>query len=169
NIPATFVCCNVYDTANEVKESFDIVFTSYGTIGWLPDLDAWAAVIAAKLKPGGIFFIADFHPTLWMMDENFEKIKYDYFNTRVIAEENIGTYTDRNANIRSTEYSWNHSLSEIFTALLKHGLQIEAFEEFPYSSYNCFNNLEQGDDLMWRIKEMQERLPMMYSILARRR
>ncbi len=169
NIPATFVCCNVYDTANEVKENFDIVFTSYGTIGWLPDLDAWAAVIAAKLKPGGIFFIADFHPTLWMMDENFEKIKYDYFNTRVIAEENIGTYTDRNANIHSTEYSWNHSFSEIFTALLKHGLQIEAFEEFPYSPYNCFNHLEQGDDLMWRIKGMQERLPMMYSIMARRR
>lgn len=163
---AEFVCCNVYDLKEHLDKKFDIVFTSYGTIGWLPDLDAWAAIISHFLKPGGVFYIADFHPALWMMDDNFEYIKYSYFNAEVITEETSGTYTDRDAPIRSTEHGWNHSFSEIITALLKHGLQIVQFNEFSYSPYNCFNNMEQGADAMWRIKGMDEKMPMMYSIKA---
>ncbi len=180
-----FICANIYDLKDpskvppsEITEhsegyerssrkaGFDIVFTSYGTIGWLPDLDAWAEIISHFLKPGGIFYIADFHPALWMMDEGFEKIKYHYFNTEVITEEISGTYTDRDAPIKSTEHCWNHSFSEIFAVLLKHNLQIQLFNEFPYSPYNCFNNLQQGADGMWRIKGMDEKMPMMYSIKA---
>ena len=172
---AKFICSNIYDLIDSSKAplregfgeaSFDIVFTSYGTIGWLPDLDKWAAVVSHCLKPGGIFYIADFHPTLWMMDEEFKQIKYNYFNTEVIAEETSGTYTDRDAPIRSTEYSWNHPFSEILTALISQGMTITAFNEYPYSPYNCFSNLEQGTDGMWRIKGMDEKLPMMYSIKA---
>lgn len=173
-----FICANIFDLTDTSKVSetgrfkkagFDIIFTSYGTIGWLPDLDTWAEVIACFLKPGGIFYIADFHPTLWMMDENFEKIKYNYFNTEVITEEVSGTYTDRNAPIKSVEHGWNHPFSEIISALLKYGLQIESFKEFPYSLFNCFNNLEQGADDMWRVKGMDEKMPMMYSIKATKR
>lgn len=175
NLGATFICSNVYDlrevevvdfSGKKFQESFDIIFTSYGTVGWLPDLDIWAKIIAHFLKPGGIFYIVDFHPVLWMMDENFHQIKYDYFNTSVIAEENTGTYTDRNAPIQSLEYSWNHPLSEIFAALLKNGLTIIEMNEYAYSPYNCFNNLEQGTDQMWRIKNMEEKMPMIYSIKA---
>ena len=172
---ATFICSNIYDLM-EVEEaafsgkraaaSFDFVFTSYGTIGWLPDLDLWARVIAHFLKPGGTFYIVDFHPVLWMMDENFQHIKYDYFNTSVIAEDHVGTYADLNAPIQSMEYSWNHSFSEIFAALLKYKLSIVELNEYPYSPYNCFNNVEQGPDKMWRVKNMDEKMPMIYSIKA---
>jgi len=161
-----FVCCNVYDLEQHLDKKFDIVFTSYGTIGWLPDLDAWASIIAHFLKPGGIFYMADFHPVLWMMDEDFEKIKYNYFNTEVITEEISGTYTDRNAPIKSIEHGWNHSFSEIINALVKYNLQIQQFNELPFSPYNCFNNLEQGKDGMWRIKGLYEKMPMMYTIKA---
>ena len=163
---AEFVCCNVYDLKQHLNKKFDIVFTSYGTIGWLPDLDKWAEIVSHFLKPGGTFYIADFHPALWMMDENFEKIKYNYFNTEVITEEVTGTYSDRNAPIKSIEHGWNHPFSEIFNALIKHGLRITMFNEFPYSPYNCFNSLEKGADDMWRIKGMDEKMPMMYSIKA---
>ena len=172
---AEFICANIYDLkdASKVPPSegfreagFDIVFTSYGTIGWLPDLDKWAEIVSHFLKPGGIFYIADFHPALWMMDDNFEKIKYSYFNNEVITEEISGTYSDRNAPIKSIEHGWNHSFSEIINALLKHNLQIEMFNEFPFSPYNCFSNLEQGADGMWRIKGLDEKMPMMYSIKA---
>jgi SAM-dependent methyltransferase len=173
-----FVCANIFDITDisKVKETgrfkkagFDIVFTSYGTIGWLPDLEKWGEAIAYFLKPGGIFYIADFHPTLWMMDENFEKIKYNYFNTEVITEEISGTYADRNAAIKSTEHGWNHPFSEIINTLIKHNLQIEHFNEFPFSPCNCFNNIVKGDDDMWRIKDMNEKMPMMYSIKATKR
>lgn len=171
---ATFICSNIYDLADSSKapplerfrEAFDIVFTSYGTIGWLPGLDKWADIITHFLKPGGTFYIADFHPTLWMMDDDFKYIKYNYFNTGIIVEDTVGTYTDRDAPIRSTEYNWNHPFSEIISSLLKHGLTITQFHEFPYSPYPCFNNVEQGQDGMWRIKGLEEKLPMMYSIKA---
>jgi len=172
---ADFICANIYDLVDGSKvpplegfreAGFDIVFTSYGTIGWLPDLDKWAAIVSHFLKPGGIFYIADFHPTLWMMDNDFEHIKYSYFNTEVITEEISGSYSDRNAPIRSTEHGWNHPFSEILNSLIKYGLQIQQFNEFPYSPYNCFNKMEQGEDGMWRITGMDEKMPVMYSIKA---
>ena len=60
NLHTGFICCNVYDLKQHLDKKFDIVFTSYGTIGWLPDLDKWAEIVAHFLKPGGIFYIADF-------------------------------------------------------------------------------------------------------------
>ena len=166
NLNAAFICCNIYNLQQHLDKKYDIVFTSYGTIGWLLDLDKWASIIAYYLKPGGTFYIADFHPTLWMMDENFQHIKYNYFNTEVIAEEMEGTYSDRSAPIKTMNYGWNHPFSEIFSALIKNDLVIEQFSEFPYSPYNCFNNMEQADDGMWRIKGMGEKMPVMYSIKA---
>ena len=176
-LQAQFICANIYDLTGSFKtpllegfrEAFDIVFTSYGTIGWLPDLDKWGEAIAYFLKPGGVFYIADFHPTLWMMDENFEKIKYNYFNTEVITEEISGTYADRDAPIKSIEHGWNHPFSEIINTLIKHNLQIEQFNEYPFSPCNCFNNIEKGPDNMWRIEGMDEKMPMMYSIKATKR
>jgi len=35
-------------------ERFAVVFTSYGVLPWLPDLTAWAQVIADFLKPGHV-------------------------------------------------------------------------------------------------------------------
>ena len=163
---AKFICANVYDVQPQLHSVYDIVFTSYGVIGWLPDLDAWAAVISSYIKPGGTFYMVEFHPVLWMMDENLSYIKYDYFNTSVIEEEITGTYADRNAPVKLTEYGWNHPFSEIINALLTHGLRLDFLHEFPYSPFNCFNNVEQGNDGNWRVKNMGEKIPMVYSIKA---
>lgn len=174
---AKFICCNVYDLHPkntessetpplEGREAFDIVFTSYGVIGWLPDLDKWAEIIAYYLKPGGIFYLAEFHPVVWMFDEEFTHVKYNYNNCEVIVTDSQGTYTDRYADIKAKEYCWNHSLSEVLNALIRHGLRVEQFNEFMYSPYPCFNNIVQGGDGNWRIKGMEGKLPMVYSIKA---
>jgi SAM-dependent methyltransferase len=180
HLKGRFICSNVYDIADYFKTTpapanetdwgqFDIVFTSYGTIGWLPDLKPWAAVIAQCLKPGGFFYIADFHPVIWMMDDNMEKLHYSYFNHEVIVTEQKGSYTDRNAPIQYTEYGWNHPMSDIINALLGVGLQIELLNEYSYSPYDCFANTEQGADGFWRIKGKGDKLPMTYSIRARKK
>ena len=179
NLDAKFVCCNVYDLhpqnkvaskvspfGGDLEETFDIVFTSYGTIGWLPDLTKWAEIISYYLKPGGIFYIADFHPVLWMFDEEFKEIKYSYENREVIVTETHGTYTDRNAPINGKEYGWNHSISELLNALISVGLKIQTFNEYMYSPYPCFNNVVKGDDGNFRIKGMENKIPMVYSLKA---
>jgi SAM-dependent methyltransferase len=163
---AKFICCNVYDTSEHVKELFDIVFTSYGTIGWLPDLSPWANMIAEKLKPGGVFYMAEFHPVVWMFDEEFTHIKYYYDNRELIVTENEGTYTDRHADIKGKEYSWNHSISEVLNALIAAGLKLERMNEHMYSPYPCFRNTAETEKGKWHIKEMAGKIPMVYSVRA---
>ncbi|MCB0545583.1 MAG: methyltransferase domain-containing protein [Saprospiraceae bacterium] len=165
-LPAKFVCCNVYDLPQHLEGKYDIVFTSYGVVGWLPDLDRWAAVINHFLKPGGMFYIAEFHPVIWMFDEQMERFKYPYHNSGVIQSENVGSYSDRYANIQYTDYGWNHSLSEVINSLTGQGLQIRFLNEYPYSPYDCFDKTVKGDDGFFRIQGLEGIIPMVYSIQA---
>jgi 2-polyprenyl-3-methyl-5-hydroxy-6-metoxy-1,4-benzoquinol methylase len=166
NIPADFISCNIYDLKDHLDNKFDIVYTSYGVVGWLPDLNKWGAVISHFLKPGGTFYIVEFHPVVWMFDDEFRYVKYAYHNEQIIVEKQTGTYADKDADIEYEEYSWNHSLSEVINSLINEGLQIQFLNEYPFSCYNCFSNLEQGADGFWRIKGMGDKMPMMYSIKA---
>jgi ubiquinone/menaquinone biosynthesis C-methylase UbiE len=163
---AKFVCCNVYDLPQHLKGKFDIVFTSYGTIGWLPDLDKWATVVAHFLTKGGTFYIADFHPVLWMLDDDMTHLKYAYHKTEPIISEQVGSYADRYAEISYKEYGWNHSLGEVINALIAKGLRIDFLNEYPYSPYDCFSNTVRGEDGNFRIKGLENIIPMVYSIKA---
>lgn len=142
-LDATFVCCNVLDTSAHVKETFDIVFTSYGVIGWLPDLKPWGQMIAEKLKKGGAFYIAEFHPIVWMFDylDDTPVMTYGYMQDEVIYEEYEGTYADQNSKMISKEYGWNHGLSEVINALVEAGLKIDYLNEHDESPYNVLPNL----------------------------
>jgi SAM-dependent methyltransferase len=181
---AKFICCNIYDLHPHNIESskispeggdleapgtFDIVFTSYGVIGWLPDLDKWAEIISYYLKPGGIFYMAEFHPVIWMFDDDFKEIKYCYENRGVIETDSQGTYTDRDADIQAKEYGWNHSISEVLNALITHGLSIDLFNEHMYSPYPCFNNMVQNKEGNWWIKGLEDKIPMVYSVNAKKK
>ncbi len=166
NVDAGFICSDIYNLRETLNQKYDIVFTSYGVIGWLPDLNKWAEQISYFLKPGGIFFIAEFHPVLWMMDDNFSHLKYSYFNDEVIETISQGSYASTKAGISFKEYGWNHSFEDVFESLLAHKLQITEFKEYSYSPYDCFNNTVKGDDGMFRIKGLENKLPMVYSLKA---
>jgi len=166
NIKSNFICSNVYDLKQNLDEKFDIIFTSYGTIGWLPDLNRWANIISHFLKPDGTFYMVDFHPIVWMFDNDFKYIQYPYHNETVIEETLEGTYADKNADIKLKSFGWNHSISEILNALISNGLTIEHFNEFNYSPYNCFNNTVKSEDDYYRIKGLENKIPMLYSIKA---
>ncbi|WP_413513890.1 class I SAM-dependent methyltransferase [Myroides odoratus] len=163
---AQFVCCDIYDLPNHLQEKFDIVYTSYGVIGWLPDMNKWAQVVAAFLKPGGKFVFVEFHPVLWMFDDNFEKIAYNYFNTQAIVETESGTYANKEAKITQSYVCWNHGLSEVMTSLLQNGLTIKIFEEFDYSPYACFQHTVEFEPNKYRIQHLDNKIPMVYSIVA---
>lgn len=167
-LDAKFICCDVYDSPNQLNEKFDIVYISYGTIGWLPDLDKWAKVISHFLKPNGKLVFVEFHPVLWMFDDDFTKIKYHYHNEKPIVEEYSGTYADKNAEIETDYIGWNHSLSEVFQSLMNNGLQLEHFEEYDYSNYNCFNETVEFEPNKFRIKHLENKIPMMYSLVGRK-
>ena len=166
NSEAQFICCDLYDLPNHLHEKFDIIFTSYGTIGWLPDLEKWAKIIAEYLKPNGEFVFVEFHPVVWMFDDNFENIAYRYFNSGAILETETGTYADENANISQDNIVWNHSLSEVINSLIINGLEINSMQELDYSPYNCFNNTIEFEPKKFRIKHLEDKIPMVFSIKA---
>lgn len=163
-----FICSDLYDLPNHLDEKFDIIFTSYGTVGWLPDLEKWAGVISHFLKPNGNFVMADFHPFVWMYDDYFTKIEYSYFNTEDIIELVDGTYAKKDAAISTETVSWNHPISEILQSLIKAGLVIEVFQEFDYSPYPCFNGIKEDEPEKWRIENFGKKVPMVYAIKAKK-
>ena len=165
---AMFIESNLYDVPNSVEEKFDIVFTSYGVVGWLPDLKTWGEIIASKLKKGGVFYLIEFHPIVWMFDflQTPPKLKYPYLNVEAIYEEYKGTYTNNDADIISKEYGWNHGLGEVITALTSAGLIIEFLHEFEESPYNTFPNMQKTKNGMYVLQEDQRLFPLLYSIRA---
>lgn len=81
NLPAKFVCSDIYDLPKHLEGSFDIVFTSIGVLCWLKDLNTWAKVIAHFLKPNGFFYIMDGHPLLYTFDDEGQwRFTLSYFH-----------------------------------------------------------------------------------------
>lgn len=167
-LDAYFVCCNVLDTSKYVKETFDIVFTSYGVIGWLPDLKPWGKMIAERLKNGGVFYMVEFHPMVWMFDylEGKPIMKYGYMQDDVIYEEYEGTYANENSKMVSKEYGWNHGLGEVISALTEAGLHIEYLKEYDESPYDVLPNLLKNKSGMYVTKD--KLYPLIFELRARK-
>ena len=161
-----FICSDVFALKEKLHQQFDIVFTSYGTIAWLPDLDKWADVIRHFLKPGGKFVFAEFHPAVWMWDDDFTEVKYAYLNREPIADVEEGTYADKDAGTQNAFVCWNHGIGEVVTALLKQGLAIDALREFDYSPYPSFKGTEEFEPGKFRIKQFGNKMPLVYALRA---
>ncbi len=172
-IDAHFVRSNIYDLPNDtlIPNTFDIVYTSHGVLGWLPDLMPWGKVIAHYLKPGGTFYVMEAHPFMMTLDENSSdlKVMYPYFSPEALKFDTEHSYADPVTVLTNkTEYGWNHSLGEIFNALLSQGLAIDFFHEFSFNSWQYFAEMEKGPDGWSRFKDEQKRtqVPLMFSLKA---
>ena len=169
NAETQFICCELYELPKYLDKEFDIIYTSYGTIGWLPDLNKWAEIIAKFLKANGLFIFIEFHPFVWMYNDDFDEIKYRYFNSGAITETESGTYADKQAAISQSYVMWNHSLSEVLGSLLKNNLEIISFNEYDYSPYDCFNKTIKIAERKYRIEHMDNKIPMTYSLVAKKK
>jgi SAM-dependent methyltransferase len=171
-LDARFVCSNVYDLEEKPVGKFDVVFTSYGVVGWLPDMDKWAEIISRHTKPGGIFYMAEFHPVLEMFDDEMAQLKYGYFHENApLIEEVKGTYTDAaegEGDFKSTNCYWIHSLADITNALIRNGFRIEHLNEFDHSPYSCFENMFEVEPGKFQLKNHPGKIPMVFSIRARK-
>lgn len=165
---ATFICCDLYDLPQLLHQKFDVVFTSYGTIGWLPDLDKWAKTITHFLKPGGRFVFVEFHPVVWMFDDALQQVTYGYFNSGPIIETETGTYADREAPLHHEYVGWNHGLAEVLESLLQNGLTLETFREFDYSPYNIFRNAVETKPGQFKVAHLNGKIPLVYALAARK-
>jgi SAM-dependent methyltransferase len=169
SLDARFVQANVYDAPAALQgETFDVVFTSYGVLGWLPDLGRWARAAAACLKPGGVLHLIEFHPILWAYDDAFERIAYAYDgHGEPIITEQEGTYANRSAPITLREAGFNHGLATVVTALLDAGLTLTRLRELDWSPYNIFPDMEEGPPGQFHMRKFGRRLPLVFALSAR--
>lgn len=163
-LDAQFVCCDVYSAKDFISEKFDIVFTTYGIIGWLPDMTRWADIVSHFIKPNGQFVFVELHPVVWMYNEHFSAVEFPYFNESPIIETLPGTYAKQDASIAMEEVGWNHPLSEVFSALIKTGLKIDHFKEYNYSSHKCFKGMIEQAPGEFIIAHIGNKIPMTYSL-----
>lgn len=163
DVPAEFVCANVLDFDRGERAPYDVVFTSYGTICWLPDLERWAAVVSSNLAPGGTFYMAEFHPVIDLVKG------YAYFAQDAPDVEVEGTYTENGDEVSVELAVWTHPLSDVINALIGAGMEIEAVGEFPYSPYPCFEGLVEREPGRWYMSRDGHDVPLVYSIRGRKR
>ena len=169
NIPARFILSNLYDLPNVLEEQFDIVYTSYGVLAWLPDLTRWAQIAARFVRPGGFFYIAEIHPFAMVLDEESSepRLRYPYFNHEVQIYPVQGSYANPSAHTETKEsYEWNYPLGDVITALAQAGLHIEYMHEFPFIGYPMYPFLEKGEDGMYRLPGKYGEIPLSFSIRA---
>ena len=183
-LPATFVRSDVFDFVRTVKPRFDLVFCSYGVVGWLDALGPWAKGIARALKPGGAFVYVDFHPAAWVFDRK-GKPAYPYASGGALVESTpVSDYVaDSGAGLvpwgfepgeqrfenphQSAQFAWG--MAEIIQALLGAGLTLERFEEYPYAN-GCalFEDMVMDAQRRFRTAPGYPEVPLMFGLRARR-
>lgn len=169
NTNVEFIVSDVYELNKVLHKKFDIVYSSYGVIGWLPDLEKWAKLISGFLKPGGKLVFVEFHPFVWMYDDDFTMVKYNYFNEKPIAETYEGTYADQLAPIVQDYVMWNHPTSEVLQSLLNENLELETFREYNWSPYPCFKHNEEFEKGKFRIPQFGGKIPIVFSLVAQKK
>ena len=117
---ARFVESNVYQLPVRLGDEFDIVYTSRGVLGWLPDIRGWARVVARFVKPGGRFYISEVHPVLQVFENEGVsprelRLQYPYWeHGNPLIFDVHGSYADPDADLGTEhkEHGWDHGLGE---------------------------------------------------------
>jgi SAM-dependent methyltransferase len=169
---AEFVQGDLYDAPRLLGEGlYDLVFTSWGTIIWLPDIARWAQVVATLLKPGGRLYFLDDHPAARPLDQAGPETPvvptYPYFSSAPVESDVQGSYADRDAvftHTRSVE--WMHPLGAIVGALLAAGLRLTALREHDATAWRMWPCLMRGKDGLWRMPADRPNLPLSITIEA---
>lgn len=187
-IPASFYRADVFDWLEETAkqgEQFDIAFSSYGAVCWISNLNIWAKGIVGVLKPHGRFVMVDFHPVAMMFEKDWSH-KFSYFNEgkHLTWQDGISDYVAASGTslapwgyetgiknfcnpYRSHEFQWG--ISDIVTALLRAGLTLEVFKEYPYANgCKLFEQMQEAPGRQMFPPEDVPNLPLMYGIVARK-
>jgi SAM-dependent methyltransferase len=168
---ATFVCADVFDAVEALgRATFDVVYVSLGALCWLPSVDRWASQVAALVAPGGRFYLHDGHPVAWALADDSLCFAHSYFEElEPYVDDSEVTYTDAHRPLsRQRSYEWNHGIGETVTALIRHSLQLEWLAEHDWTDFPRFPWLVVHHDRRWNTPAGMPRVPLTFSLLARK-
>lgn len=167
-VEARFVVADVYNAVAALDHrTYDIVYTGVGALCWLPDLVHWARVVHDLLRPGGLFYLFEFHPLKWVFEDSRDGLGIcdDYFTPPEGYRGASLVYADASVPASAT-VQWNHPLGEVVTALVAAGLRIETLVELDRDVLRQWPMMERADDGMYRMPADRPSLPLMYTLRA---
>lgn len=166
NVPARFICADIYDLSKVLDEKFDIIFASYGVLCWISNIKKWAKLINHFLKDGGTFYIVELHPFNNILSYDF-KLFYKYFDKGPYIDDSSGTYTDWGANVKGITYEWSYTISDVINSLIEQKLKIEFVHEFPYTMYDQYpGNMKKNKLGQYVLKNKKIQIPLLFSLKA---
>ena len=157
-LDARFVLSDLYAAPEAIPEpgAFDLVYITWGTICWLPDMAGWARVIGHFLRPGGRLYFADMHPAAYVFDDRAAGLDgrpgwfAPYFDPAPLVLEDERDYADPDAklqNQRSVQFM--HPLATVIGSLLEAGLRLDWLHEHPRVTWKAFAQLVEDADGCW--------------------
>lgn len=170
-VQANFYQSNLYNALDIIKERFDIVFSSWGSLNWLPDIWQWAEIIAELLAPQGYLYLIEQHPCIATMRE-YKGVMAPAFAFRTPIDRPIitdipTTYNEDVISLVNTRmHEWQHPLSDILGALIKAGLNIEFFHEHERIAWQRFPMLEPAGQRMYKLPMSHVPMPLAFSLKA---
>lgn len=177
---ARFVEGDLYAAPALIDGRFDLVYVTWGTICWLPDIAGWARVVAHFLKPGGRFYFCDAHPAALVFDDSAAaaalpagtlRLMYPYFHrAQPVANTVTVDYADPTAAIRNQRsYEWAHSVSDIVNAVIGAGMRLEWLHEHDEIAWKLLPVLVPGQHGQFRWPDgFEPGLPLSLSLSARK-
>jgi SAM-dependent methyltransferase len=172
-LKADFVQGTVDEAPRLTPGPFDLVFTTWGVLCWLPDMKMWAKVIASVLATGGELYCADAHPGFTALEEVAGRLvpTYDFQipADRPLEFDNATTYTgDPTVLTHQSTREWIHPLSAILGALIDAGLTITMFHEHEVLPWRGVPMLVPTPDGWWRLPDGHPRIPLSFSLRAKK-
>ncbi len=174
NASISWVQAELYDAVDALgADCADLVYTGIGALCWLPDVAAWARVVAALLRPGGRLFIREGHPMLWSLadprPDGLLTVEHPYFTVpggTAFSDEQ--TYVEADGVVTSPDViCFNHGIGQILTALVESGLQLQSFTEHDSVPWNPLGEaMVQVEGGEFRLREAPERLAATYTLTA---
>lgn len=171
SVPAEFIRADIFDWFDENPQPFDIVYTGYGALNWISDIERWGEGVAKTLGPGGRLVVMEFHPLIGIFEDDW-LLTYDYMGGKVMPSEGVGDYVAndweghfKNPH-RAYEFAWG--IGDILTAVLTAGLKIETFTEYNYLNvWQRFSNMR-SEGLRQYAPEDKPNLAMMFGLVAQK-
>ncbi len=170
NVDVRFIASDILKLLKVHQEQYDLIITTDGVLGWIPDLTKWGEVVSTLLKPGGLVYIHDGHPFMLVFDEaaldqGKLNIKYPYFDLTPDEDEQIGGYASSSQ--KATNYYWGHSFETIFEGLLRNKLNLVYFKEHPRCVPGMGGSTKDNNGLSY-YPELDGKLPLVFSLKAQK-
>lgn len=157
-----FIIGDILSLPGSLEGEFDIVFISSGSLRWIPDINKLFDIITSLLAGRGSLLVTEMHPVLNIYDSNQQNCggtggSFSYFHNKPFKHDKGLNYWEDQPYDSPPVYYFQHTLGDILSQCLSHGLRIRHFNEYP---------LDLSGGRYSRFKDIK--LPLSFSLVAQR-